>query len=970
MTLPHCFALSASLDRFNVYANQYIECEDRKAVWQADTALQEWIDNSPCLKGFIAFITDYSPYLSRLITAHPEVVKHFLEGHADTYCTKLIATIHNIPGRLPSYSQAQAWLRIQKQRIALMVALADISEYWNTATVTSTLSHFADGCVAYALHHAYLHTLPASITRPPSITQSGITILALGKLGGYELNYSSDIDLIALYDPEKLDMLAPAARNQFAVRVIRHLSGFLQDRQEEGYVFRVDLRLRPDPASTGLAVALGAATHYYESVGQNWERAAMIKARHIAGDSDTAQHFLTALQPFIWRNHLDYAAIEDILSIKRQMQAKEEPDISLPGHHIKTGYGGIREIEFLAQIHQLIWGGRIPALRAKSTCEVLALLADHDLLDADIVHDLTHAYYTYRMIEHRLQMRLDQQTHRLPSSPEGMDRLAQFCHVSNTGHFTKALLEQLHYVHNVFIHTFHESTPLGYAGKLVFTGVDHDRETIDNLMRMGFSNPKAISTIIRQWHTGDKRCTRTKRARELLTELVPVILQHLAETADPDRAFRQFDAFLDGLPIGVQPFSLFQSHPHLLSLIADITGNAPVLARKLTYYPYLLDLLVDQHLDISSWGAKHAYTMLDEQLTLARDEEEAIEYFCNFKLEREFAAGIALLRGILSPQQTSTYLTRLADSMVMKAVELARSQLEHRNIINDDHHFAIIGLGKLGTRELMIGSDLDVMCIYNISDECSPEDQEHWKDYYKRLTTRVIHLLSYPTKTGALYEMDTKLRPYGSQGALAVGLDTFATYYARDSWIVENLALLQARIIYTSDAIAGTMEQALCQAQDISFTMNEISDAIYDTRRKISDQYFSSNPWDIKYVWGGMMDLQWIVKALLADQYHNQHYHLHKPSTLHHLQWLYEQEILDEWQHDILRDAYQLYHQVLSYLRLCHEQLPDDKNLTKGLQTLLARVMHTPNFHHLRQQLLRAQSQVYHLYKNLPYMTG
>ena len=916
-------------------------------------------------------IAKHSPYLERLSELHPDVLEVATNGDMQAQIDSWIAEIYAKQTDEMNASNARLYLRKYKQKISLLVAIADISGAWELPQITGALSHFADACVQFALEQIYRNSIPKTslIANQVMSYQSGITILGMGKLGGYELNYSSDIDLIALYDPEKLEFLSPPARNRFVVRIIQQLASFLQDKQEGGYVFRVDLRLRPDPASTGLAVALDTATAYYEKAGQNWERAAMIKARPIAGDGRVSEEFLRIIQPFIWRNHLDFAAIDDILSIKRQMQAGNEPEIAIASHHMKTGYGAIREIEFLAQIHQLIWGGRVQDLRIRPTCEVLNKLAEYELISAEDADYLIESYRLYRLIEHRLQMKHDQQTHIMPATPAEIELIAEFCGYDDVRAFETQLLQRLQKVHQIFTDSFRDSAPLGFGGRLVFTGVEHDSDTLDTLRKMGFRKAEEVSLAIQQWHKGSKICTRTKRAREILTELVPLILAELSATVNPDRAFHHFDAFLTALPVGVQPFSLFNVNRPLLSVVAAIVGNAPVLANQLSHYPQLLDILVER-INYGNFLSESKVTkLLDDWLKLARTQEEWVNYFCNFKLEHEFHIGVELLERKIEAEQASLLLSELTDVMINKAVEYATLQLNQKYAPPQDLQFAIIGLGKLGTKELMIGSDLDLICIYDLP-EMPTDDAQTLADvqYYTRLVNRVLHLLSHPTKSGNLYEIDTKLRPYGAQGAVAVKLDSFQNYYSNSAWVVEHLALVQGRVIYSSPAMRESITHSLQAAKKIDVSNAVLIEQVHNVRAKISSQYFSSNPWDIKYVWGGMMDLQWIIKTLIA-KYSNQYLlPMNVNSTAAQLKWLYEMDILSDRKYQTLYDAHHLFHSVLSYLRLCHGDRLDESNITEGLQILLYGVTGFRDFAGLKQQLLRLQAQVYQIYQNLAHL--
>jgi [glutamine synthetase] adenylyltransferase / [glutamine synthetase]-adenylyl-L-tyrosine phosphorylase len=940
---------------------------------EANRAIEQWQNTKRSLVElrFIAHIVRHSPYLTRLLQLYEADFDACCSGNVEAQVEQIIQELYAKQCVEFTKQKGHLYVRECKQRIALLIALADIGGIWGLARITSALSDFADAATQFALEQILRADVPKTIiTDAPISAHLGIAILGMGKLGGRELNYSSDIDLIALYEDSKLDFLTPPARGRFAVRIIQQLAAYLQDRQQNGYVFRVDLRLRPDPASTGLAVGLHAAIRYYEHVGQNWERAAMIKARIIAGDRDTGAYFLSAIQPFLWRNHLDFAAIDDILSIKRQMQTKAQAhnntDIILPLHNIKTGYGGIREIEFLAQIYQLIWGGRVRDLRIRATCHVLDMLQQQGFITPTANEDLQSAYYLFRLVEHRLQMRMDQQTHSLPESQELMEELSRFCGFDTLESFTHTMQVHLERVHHYFNACFADSTPLGSTGgKLVFTGVSHDEETLETLAYMGFSDTETISLSIQQWHKGSKRCTRSKKARELLTELVPALLEALSNTVDPDQAFKRFDDFLDALPAGIQLFSLFYSNPNLLTLVTKLIGNAPVLARRLSRYPQLIDLVVQRNFSITS--AVSLEEDLTNWLNLARNEEEIYHYYCMFKLEKEFMVGVRLLERSITPKQASQMLTHLADTMINKAVQLAMQQLSEKYQITPNIKFCLIALGKLGSQSLIIGSDLDVMCIYDMSEEYPAHASISQQDYYNRLTARVINLLAYPTKDGALYDMDTQLRPYGNQGAVAVKLDAFSTYYESSSWVVENMALLQARIVHCTELLRPTIELALHKAHKIELPYSKIIANVHDVRKKIHAQHYSSNPWDIKYVWGGMMDIQWILKTLLAKSSTDGEFpeHIYRIHT--QIAWLVSKGLLTSKHARTLRKANRLFHTTLSYLRLCHTNMVRDDDMTEGFKALLTEAANMRSFEQLRQRLLRYQSQIYHIIQNLEY---
>ncbi len=439
------------------------------------------------------------------------------------------------------------------------VALADIGGGWSVDRVTRTLSEFADACVKGALR--FLLRRAGGETASEETT--GLVVLAMGKYGAFELNYSSDIDLVVFYDAERFPLRKRDDARGAAVDIVKGLVKLLSEQTADGYVFRVDLRLRPDAGATQVAISTEAAEAYYEGMGQNWERAAMIKARACAGDPTAAARFLRAVEPFVWRRNLDFAAIEDIHSIKRQIHAHEgHGRITVAGHNVKLGRGGIREIEFFAQTQQLILGGRKPALRAPATLDALAALHGEGLIGGVALAELSDSYRYLRKLEHRLQMIEDQQTHTLPKSRDELDHVACFMGAADFESFATELTHRLETVQDHYVRLFEREAPLaGDRGNLVFTGVEDDPETLATLGAMGFRDTHHVANAIRGWHHGRIRATRSARARELLTKLVPALLAALAASADPDAAFMQFDRFVSNLPAGVQLFSLFLARP-------------------------------------------------------------------------------------------------------------------------------------------------------------------------------------------------------------------------------------------------------------------------------------------------------------------------------------------------------------------------------------------------------------------------
>ncbi len=831
-----------------------------------------------------------SPYLTLAALREPDFVISLIEHGPDATLADLLGMLNPEPPER-SLSGLMSRLRTAKRRVALLVGMADIAALWPLARVTSALSIFAEQALRITLAHL-LHAAATAgqieLAQPDDPERaSGIFVLAMGKLGALELNYSSDIDLMVLFDPAMIRYRGRDSVNEFAVRLTRQLVKVLEERTTEGYVFRTDLRLRPDPRSTPLAVTVEAAESYYGSIGQNWERAALIKARAVAGDIALGERFLAELQPFIWRKHLDFAAIRDIQSIKRQIDARHgavPPD--LLGHNIKLGHGGIREIELFAQTQQLIWGGRQPHLRKRSTVEALNALVTADRIEPAVATELILAYETLRRIEHRLQMIADQQTHSLPSDPAAFERLAIFLGFDDSATFATALRATLVTVQQRFAALFPGEPSLATEGNLVFTGADDDPETTATLSSLGFADPHRVAEVIRGWHHGQIRATRSARARELLTELMPTLLATLGKTADPDVAFARFGEFLANLPAGVQILTLLQHRPQLLELLAEIMGESPLLAGHLARRPILLDgvLTGDFFTPLADDGAAALQSLhADLRITLeaARHYEEQLESLRRWAADRRFQIAIQLLRSKLDGERAGRDFTLVAEAAIASLLPLVETEFRRQHGKVDGGAFAVLGLGKLGSREMNLLSDLDLTFIYDFS---ATTDMDQNSDgpkplpagkYFARLSQRVIEALSAPMADGSLYDVDMRLRPSGAGGPIASSLDSFSRYHDEQAWTWERMALTRGRVIAGDPPlitrITRRIGEILQRPADPALLLADVA----DMRQRIAETHSSPQPWDCKHRRGALIDLEFVAQYLQLCHAHTTPHVLH-----------------------------------------------------------------------------------------------
>ncbi|MGD1038496.1 MAG: bifunctional [glutamine synthetase] adenylyltransferase/[glutamine synthetase]-adenylyl-L-tyrosine phosphorylase, partial [Roseiarcus sp.] len=543
-------------------------------------------------------LADHSSFLWRLIAENPGRLVRLLLFPPEQALEALVAALG--ARRDDDEAELMRALRRAKRESALLIALADVGGVWDLTATTEALTRFADAAVSAALRFLLRkNAREGRLNLDPDAQRieagSGLVALAMGKHGARELNYSSDVDLVALYDSRAASIPDGVEPSPLFVRLVKALTRILQERTSDGYVFRVDLRLRPDPAATPIALSIAGASAYYETLGQNWERAAMIKARPAAGDLDLGRRFLADLAPFIWRKYFDYAAIADIHAMKRQIHAvRGHEQVAVAGHDVKLGRGGIREIEFFVQTQQLIFGGRRATMRGARTLDMLRQLHAEHWVSAEAVDDLTRAYAFLRRVEHRLQMVADQQTQRLPFETGALARFAKFCGYERFERFSAEMTGHLRRVEKHYARLFEDAPTLGAeAGNLVFTGVADDPETLTTLRRLGFQRPEEAAETIRGWHFGRRPGVRSPRAREVLTELVPALLAAFSGSGDPDAGLSAFDAALARMPGAVELLSILRSNAPVRELFGDLLGSAPRLAGVVAQRPHVLDAAID-----------------------------------------------------------------------------------------------------------------------------------------------------------------------------------------------------------------------------------------------------------------------------------------------------------------------------------------------------------------------------------------
>ena len=930
----------------------------------AEKPLKILLAKNPTARALLESLAESSPFLWDLVSRDPKRLLRLLQNDPDRHLASSLSAYGRDIASSKDEVEAMRLLRRMKCEIALLIGLADIGGVWPVMRAARALTDLANTAVDAATRFVLAEATRAGRLMPKDKANpqrdSGYIVLAMGKMGAFELNYSSDIDLIILYDSAAPALPKDAEPSTLFVRVTQRLVKLLQERTADGYVFRTDLRLRPDPASTAIAISTAAAAAYYESVGQNWERAAMIKARACAGDIAAGDAILAELAPFVWRKYLDFAAVADVHAMKRQINAyRGHGEIAVEGHNIKLGRGGIREIEFFAQTQQLIAGGRNPSLRDRDTLTTLDKLCEDQWIDEAARDAMKEAYCFLRTVEHRLQMVNDEQTQTLPADPSELERFARFLGFVSRDAFAKVLLGHLNQVQRYYVRLF-EKHPDADRPALAFPPDADDHKTLDRLAELGFRSPLEASSIVREWLNGDHRLLKGEAARSHLQALLPALLEDLARTDNPNATLVLFDHFLSNLHGPARLLPLLRQNPELITLIVLVLGIAPRLGETLARHPQVMDALVDP----SFFGALPDEIELgrrfDAALTQSRHAEDLLERIRMFGLEYMFLIGVQILSGTVTARQAGEAFARLADA-VIRAVHRAVAEnfaMSYGHMRGEET--AVVAMGKLGGYEMTATSDLDLILVYDFDDKY-PESNGarplYGAQYFARLTQRLINTLTAQTNYGALYQVDMRLRPSGRAGPLATRLDGFAAYQETEAWTWEHMALTRARVVSASTAfklrIQSVIQDILRRPRDAELTAGDV----VEMRAAIAKEKGDSERWDLKYVAGGLIDIEFIAQYLQLIHAH-QLPGILDTSTARVLDKARSLRVLATEDAEILRPAVQLYHDLTQILRLCLPGKFDPKTAGAGLLRLLARAADVPDFATLDATLVEMQIKV------------
>jgi len=786
----------------------------------------------PQVVGLLAAVAGCSPYLKGLMEREGDWLRSALAGVPEAAVEMVLQEVSAAP-----LEGLGACLRRAKRRVALWAGLCDLGGVWPLEAVTGALTDLADAAVDVCLRRLVAEEIRRGkllgAVPEDAETAGGMVCLAMGKMGAGELNYSSDIDLICLFDDGRYGEEAGEARAAF-IRVTRKMAGLLSDVTDEGYVFRTDLRLRPDASVTPVCISMSAAEAYYEAEGRTWERAAYIKARPCAGDIAAGERFLRMLTPFVWRKHLDFAAIQDAHDMRLRIRDHRglHGPIVVEGHDMKLGVGGIREIEFFTQTRQLIAGGRDTSLRDRTTVGGLAALAEKGWVPAEVAAELTTLYRAHREVEHRLQQVNDAQTHVMPGQPDAVARIAAFCGQSDAD-FRAGLLARL------------ARTDELTEGFFAPAEAEDGPELSDH-----------AKAIVAGW--AHYPCLRSDRARGIFRRLRPRLLKDLNRAANPDEALVALDGFLAGLPAGVQIFSLFEANPSLIELIVDIAGTSPALARHLSRNAAVLDAVIGGSFWEAWPGVSGLVTDMARRLSEASDYEAALDTARAWMKERHFRIGVHHLRGLIDAFEAGKSYADLAEAVVVSLWPKVLEEFARKHGAAPGVGAVLLGMGSLGAGRLNAGSDLDLILIYDADgvEESDGPRPLATRIYYARLTQAMVTALSAQTAQGRLYEVDVRLRPSGRAGAVATNLDSWTAYQADEAWTWEHLALTRARVVAGNPALGARVEA--CR-RDILATKGKAAQMRSDVAEmwaRLAEAKPAHGVWDAKNGPGRLMDIE------------------------------------------------------------------------------------------------------------------
>ena len=928
---------------------------------EPDGRAQDLLDRAGLDDEALVAALSHAPYLRRLAEANQTFFSQILADlSAESFARHLLRWREALEAA-SSESDLMLRLRKAKQEAALALALADILGHVPLMQTCAILTEFAELSLAACVEYLLRAEQKRGRFGAPDATElsplSGLIVLAMGKMGAGELNYSSDIDLIIFFDPDRAPLGEGVEPGPFFIALTRKLIKIMQERTAQGYVFRVDLRLRPDPGSTGVAIALPSALIYYESMGQTWERAALIKARPVAGDLEAGWAFLQEVAPFVWRRYLDASVLLDVRALRNKMLTHQgRPDgAGIAERDLKLGQGGIRELEFLVQSKQIMLGGRHPEIRARETLEALSRLSQIAQLPRAEALALGSAYIELRRLEHRVQMQNDEQSHRLPAA-EHLEAFARFAGFDDQAALEREVLRIATLIsegYRAFFHSFtlrHDSSGQAFEDRAERDeSVALPMENLEPaLATFGFAAPEAAAVLVEAWRSRRYRALRSEAAHRALLDMLPSLLRVIGAQDHPDKTLATFDDFLRNLPAGIQLFSLFHANPELLRLMVTLIASAPRLASVIRRKPHVLDGLIDPQ------EARQSDELLGEVLALD-NAESRLDAVRRFVSERQFIAGAHLLGGALNVNTAAKSFTATAQSALQVCLKLAIDTIAHEHGPLKGARVALIALGRLGIGDMTAHSDLDLIMVYESDEHASNHRRSlSASAYFAKIAQRLVANLSAPTSEGSAYAIDFRLRPSGNAGPLAIRFDSFETYQRNEAWTWEHMALTRARPLAGDTDLQNKVSRLIHDVLARKRERESLISEVIAMRKRIAREKPPRGPLDLKQTPGGLIDFEFAIQTLSLSDARM----LHPPSLDQGAQVLASAQSLGyistpKVEH--LMQIWSLQRRLHHFLMLMVEGPADEKNLIGGTGNFLASRFGVANMDQLLKHLGKAQ---------------
>ena len=913
---------------------------------------------------FFSFLCGNSPHLSLLLQRDLKLTQALLEEAPDAITGRVR---DDLAGADPAMDRDRlmTFLRRQRNRVAVLAAVYDCFDICGVMKCAELLSDMADHAVRLTVSHLLLDRVERGDLERPAGDRWGYFVLAMGKHGSRELNYSSDIDLIVLYDPESVGYTGSRTLGECFVRVTQDLIRILQSRTGDGYVFRTDLRLRPDPSSTPVAVTVDFALNYYQRFGRTWERTALIKARPVAGDLTAGAAYLERLSPFIWDEALDFTSVEEIRSVSQQIHDFHGHDaIRAAGHNVKLGRGGIREIEFFVHMHQLAYGGRNRRLRGSRLLPMLETLdREHHIMPRETAA-LRDAYLLLRRVEHRLQMVNDTQTQKLPESDEGLEHIAFFLGLDSAEELVRRIESVAGEVHDLYRTRFNVPEGERDLTAAILEGPDEHPDAVAKLAAAGFTRAPAAIEVLRGWAEGRHASTASERARTVIREILHEIVDALGRTPDPDRALARLDRFLAALPEDLALFAMLRANTWLLNLIAVVMGSAPRMADVLEGNPRLLQAVLDPSFFLPIPEREQLARELDERLAGRREATERVEQVAAWAGDRRFQVAVQALENLVTVDEAATSLSDVAGAVVGRLLRDVLDAMHEQHGPVPGGGCAVVARGRLGAGEMIFGSDLELLFIADFEVEAKTAGPQPIaaRIFYRHAATELISRLRSQSTYGRLYELDERLRPSGQIDFPVTTLDEFRDHHAGPASTSELMSLTRASVVCgdpaTSAAVTAAIEGALARSRDPGRLLEDVA----RRREAIARKHPSEDPFDVQHVRGGLVDLESLAQYLRLRHAHESPEVL-VGATASCLEALGATGLIPEQEASLLSSAVRMQRTLQAMLRLTWSQGAPVRDAPAPMRLKLATALECAGFDELDAKLRETQAAAYEVYQ-------